>query len=652
MRAIRLDLPAPLLHAYAGACLALSLVLLSFSLQRGATEATGWLLAWLCVVAVGVRAHETVLPAAGGAALLLGFVRTRGHGADLDLGLSLVALAVALSMRRLPRREDGSFRIDPAGLGLLAVAGWSLLSLGFTVVRLRSFSPAPGFAYRAYQVNATALSSDEALVRTVIGATVSLCWFGLYQCAAHLPLRRERLRGIVAVVVASNAAALLVQSHLDPGFLIPSGWPVGDRLNGLTSFCYALADASLALFLLLPAWAERRGKGLVLTVAIGLLLVHAAFLSGSRTALFGMALALLLWAVTSGTASAQTSRRWRGLALTGAAVLAAGLGLAYHLAPSDHRTPLGRLKESVRQGGLVRAVVDERLSIYPLAFRVMREHALAGLGAGMHLAEIGKQRDLLMPELQVGEAMLLSSFAPNQFLNTGVELGLPALAALILVFIHAAHRGLAGRPPRAPLIGLLVLLLALQFGPSLHNSEALVFVWMIVGLCARSGVEAAEPPNPRRIGAVGTSVSLVALLVLGLVGQAAGRRRLDMETQWQHLRWRLGMGMLPAQPEGRWTRPEATFSIDTSAKAVSIVWHAGDASAPDYLADVAFFVDGELRERSPSRSGVLRETLLQLPAAPGYKRISIRVCPPFEPEAFGVADERRLGIFIHAVKPH
>ena len=58
-------------------------------------------------------------------------------------------------------------------------------------------------------------------------------------------------------------------------------------------------------------------------------------------------------------------------------------------------------------------------------------------------------------------------------------------------------------------------------------------------------------------------------------------------------------GAGPGRP-GRWTAAEATLSVDTPARAVVLRWHAGDAAASRYRADVSFYVDGQLVERSPA----------------------------------------------------
>lgn len=669
MRDLDFELRRPAVLAYAAGALVLSATLLSLSLRRGTGEFSAWLAAYLLVGLVSVRAPAGAPLVAGAMAFLCGFVRTYRSGFNLDLGLSLVALSVGLYLLGRVTRGERSLRVDLGGLSLFAIAAWSLVSLAFVVVRVRCFAPAPGFAYHTYQFNASGFASDEAVIRAIIGATATFTWFGLYEYARSVRLPRRTLNVAVFVALLLNTEVLLVQRYVDPGFLHPAGWPPYGRLNGLTSFCYALGDVVLALYLLLPAWGVARGLlGLLTAGSVGLL-TYAAVASGSRTALFTMLLASVAWACVRVFRLSRSRRRRAALVVLAAASLLLALTfVAYRLTPATQESPLGRLKHGIERQGLLGHLVTQRLASYPLLFRVMGAYPLSGVGAGLYLAEASKQRALLMPALALEEPYLLTSFAPNQFLNTGVELGVPAMTALVVVFACAAFALLRRRVGAQPepeqagdlLVSLLALAAALQLGPSFYNSEALVFLWLVVGLAARGGAapdtsgEAKLEAQVRAggFGSRATAAIVAGAVVLGIAGHLLSLPALAVEHQWQRLRWRLGIGMLEQQTEGRWSRPEATFSVDTAAATVAIRWHAGDTAAPDYRTEVSFYVDGALVERSPARSGPIRESVLPLPRVPGLKRISVRVAPPFVPSAAsGGQDQRRLGIFIHSVKP-
>ena len=62
---------------------------------------------------------------------------------------------------------------------------------------------------------------------------------------------------------------------------------------------------------------------------------------------------------------------------------------------------------------------------------------------------------------------------------------------------------------------------------------------------------------------------------------------------------------------------------------VALRWHVGDPSVPGCAAEVSFYVDEVLKERSLARPGVIRESRLPLPSASGFKRISAG--PAFRP---------------------
>jgi hypothetical protein len=390
------------------------------------------------------------------------------------------------------------------------------------------------------------------------------------------------------------------------------------------------------------------------------LLVHAVLASGSRSASLTVLATAVLWTLLHATRLAKRRRRLAAFAWAGAvALVLLGAWAAYRSTPPDQTTPLGRLRDGIERHGVLGHVFVTRLSSYPLIFRVLQEYPLAGIGVGLYQPEIDKQRALLTPDLPVLDPLLMVSYGPNQFLNTGVELGLPALLALGLVFACAVASALRHRERRRRSLELAVSVVALagalQFGPTFYNSEALVFCWLIIARAAAPTAADETTGTPPASGAGpstrGATVLLAACLVLGLAGQLRARPSLDVDTQWKRLRWRLTIGMEPLQPGGQWTAEEATFSVK-DARAVGLRWHAGDAAAPGYRAAVAFYVDGTLVARTPAWPGRIRETVLALPAGPGFKRISVRVSPPFVPaEYLGGDDRRRLGLFLHAVIP-
>jgi O-antigen ligase len=590
------------------------------------------------------RPMETPL-LAGAFAFVTGFVKTYRGGVDLDLGLGVIALAVALFLLRDAWQGPRERSIDLAGFALFIIAILSVLSLVASVGRIRAFVVAPGFGYHTYAVNELGLSSDEVVVRAIFGATACLLWFGLYEYARSFD-RGRPLGAVVFTILFANAVALIVQRGYSPSFLHPHGYIDTGRLNGLTSFCYALGDGVLSLFLLLPVWAGWRGWRGVMTAASLVLIAHAAFVSGSRTAVLALLVATLLWTSVRVTQWVAARRRWAAVAgAVGIVAFLAATTLAYRFSPDDDQsTPLGRLKFEVSRHGWYGHLFATRLYSYPLLFRIMARYPLSGVGAGLYMAEVRKQQQLLMPQLGIPDPYLMASYAPNEFLNTGAELGFPALVALLAVFAVAFGRAVRSRrqPSLDLAMSVVTLGVALQFGPSFYNSEALVFLWMVLGLASRTNELATQEVSGRRTG-----VALALTAAVAIAGQVLALPSLSIERQWRQLRWRMAMGMYHVEPGGQWSRPEATFPTDAATRAVKVLWHAGDSSDPNYRAEVSFFVDGVPQERTVAAGGLLRESTLALPAVPGWKRISVRVTPPYAPHG----DPRLLGIFIHSVSP-
>src|SRR5260221_911272 len=351
--ALEFRLRRSVLQLYAVLALVLSAALLLSSPDRGPREFSSWLAVYVALGAVSIR-WPKVAPLVGGlSAFLLGWVRTYCGGINLDLGLGLIALSVGVWVLGRASPGQGSPSLDLAGLSLLSIAGWSSISLVFAVLRIRSFRPAAGFDYDVYQLNAFGFSSDEALLRATLSATAMFLAFGLflYARSGDLP-ERKALNVAVFLALLVNGAALVVQRNFDPGFLHPAGSVPFERQNGVTSFCYALGDAVLALYLLLPAWGVARGRHGVLTAGSLLLLAYALLASGSRTALVTVVAATMLWACVRAVRQSRARRHTAAYVSLAAIALLLGVATAaYPAAAPDRSTPFCLLKAGVEAHG-------------------------------------------------------------------------------------------------------------------------------------------------------------------------------------------------------------------------------------------------------------------------------------------------------------
>jgi hypothetical protein len=640
-----LRLPRVLSVLYGGAAIILAAVPLYLARERGGPELALRIAAYAAVAAIGMSRPRIAPLAAGFLAALLGFLKTYRGGQNIDLGLGLIALGVGLYCLRGRGDPEQDAALDLGAIALLVIAVWSAVSLLFSIGRIYAFVPAPGFDYHIYKFNPSGFSSEQAVVQAVWGATMSFIWFGLYVWARALGPERRTLGIAVFATMLAQTITIFVQQHVNPRFLHPIGFPQLGRVGGLTSFCYALADAVLSLFLLLPLWASVGGIFLGLTTATVVMLLYGMFASGSRTAFMAIGLATLLWTgrrALAGTAATRVRRAFWAVALTTCVVLAA---VVYQKTAADPAgNPVARMKDGIARQGLGGHLFATRLSTYPFIFRVMRQYPLSGVGAGLYMAEVRKLHALLAPDLPVLDPYLLGSYAPNEFLNVGVELGVVAMLALLVVFLHALRIALReGRYDLA--IGVVAMGAALQFGPELYNSEGLVFFWLLVGVAAAPAAAVSLPSERARNASVGVAV-LAGAFVVSVGGHLLTMRSLSIAQQWKGLRWHQSLGLYPMQPAGRWTAPQASFTVESSKPDMVVRWHAGDVSAPDYRAEVCFYVDGVLVERALASSGVVRESRLRLPLVTGAKRISIRVTPPFI-QGQG-ADAQSFGVFIHA----
>jgi O-antigen ligase len=640
--------------AYIGTSLALSIALFIFSAQRSSLHLVIWTAACLIMVAVTVFLPRQSILIAGAGAFLLGFARTVRGDAGMDLGVVLIAIAVAGHLWRSMRGKR-SLDTDFAGLLLLALALVSLISLGFFIYKVLSFTPAPGFSYQSYAFNPQGLPAKTLFPRVVDCALIVFTWFGLYQYARSAPLNGRLAGNILAAVLVINVAVLGAQQFLDPHLLQPAGAAIDGRLNGLTSYCYALGAGLIGIILLFPLWRRTGRAGVIFNLLMAALIMVSVTASGSRNALLALLVASLGWMVVEGARAWRTDDRRRALVLAALLLIVlVAIGSLYALTPPGPASPIARLKLGIETDGLFGHIQRTRLFSYPLHFAVMGAYPLAGTGIGAYYAEVVKQYHLLTPDLAVTDAYLMGSYAPNMFLNIGVELGVPAMAALCLVFLlagYASFRARARATAPMALVALLTLILAMQFGPELYNAEALVFFWLMIGFAARGGVTeavaAGEAVPVRTRQARLTAAILWGGAALAIFGHLLAAPALSVENQWQRLRWHLDVGFYPAEAGGRWSEPEAMFVTDSQASEITLQWHAGDPAAPEYETPVSFYVEGRLVETSLAAAGQQRISVLPLPTDPGFKRISVKVGHAFVPDAeLHNGDRRELGIFL------
>jgi tetratricopeptide (TPR) repeat protein/O-antigen ligase len=310
---------------------------------------------------------------------------------------------------------------------------------------------------------------------------VALAPLGLYPAARpttlDLPATARELGKAAAVLAAGGAAALLAASHRTRDALLGLVAAAGASCVA-AGFGAALAGAGpvleprlvfvnpnhLAALLALASWPAlglslaARGPIRAAWLAAFAISGLGIFLTLSRAGIAaffaGWAVFAVLQARRAATEVPGGRSPWR------AAVAPAAIGVVLAAAAVVALEPvLAELRSVARVAG------DPRAEVWPAAVRMLARHPLLGIGRGAFAAAFAGHREDLAP--------VTYTHAENEWLQTVVDLGLPAglavLAALVWTF------GAAARPrdlPRA-VIGALAGLAALgvhvlfDFAPAL-----------------------------------------------------------------------------------------------------------------------------------------------------------------------------------------
>jgi O-antigen ligase len=376
--------------------------------------------------------------------------------------------------------------------------------------------------------------------------------------------------------------------------------------------------------------------------------------SGSRAGLVGTltaAIVFVLWSVTRLAAGEAGGTRRKVIATTGALAILAAFSLAAALSWPG---PGGRSALLARSTALLKAdpapfeETRGRLLLYEGAWRIFRDHPVAGLGLGtFSIAFPDVAADLL------GRPVRTSDHPPSLYLGTLAESGLAGgvLLGLLLVGIgRAAGRSLrfgTGNGPgplgdaaaAASLIGLFVVFL---FGSHLVYPEVAVYVAVLAGRHALR-----EDGHTARALTGLVPVVLAGALVCALGGVAARA----FETRDADAAFRragdAGVWGAEVEPDGhrfRWTAGTATWRVAREEAGPTVLALPVRNVRPDgrpITLDV--WIDDVHRGRVPLGPGGWRRLEVPLAASsPGPVVLRVGVSQTFRPE--GHADARSLGI--------
>lgn len=639
--------------------LAVALVVLSAltllpTVQKGLYVATFivalFVLAGCLILTVRQYSIELII----GLPVLFGWVETTFSGPSVDIGAGLICLMTGIYLVTV--KQDNFRNISLAQGLLVAFSLICIVSGAQSALRVETFSLIPGRFLETYQFNAVGHSSSHVLMQIISSTATYAGWAGLLTVfsISRRP-RPARLRFLLLMLMTVNSAVLFVQEFIDPAFLLPVGFPLNHRLNGITSFCYALGSLSGVVAVSAPLWFRFR-RGLAGSLLISVLTAAAIWYSGSRTALLLFLLTALFWGILKLIQLMRNHTPALRLVVIVAVtmVVITSAVFTYSLVPAQRSNVLGRIKLFIeRDGGVIGHLVATRLHAYPLTTRMILEVPLAGAGPGLHFAEISRIRQLYFPQHSGGEDYVLSSNASNLYLGIAAELGLLALFVFITVLGIIIINGFRAPPEdvspfRFGLVGgFIMYCLAFLLGPEILNSEAAPLFWLMAALMMK------QSPPERKTG-IKVRKFRYLLLLAGIalaIGQIQTFYLMHPDNLWQKLRWHIDSGMYPSEENGRWSRPEARV-VMPNGKLVYMEWSTG-ASALDESVRVNLAIDGHLVETRKVVSSRSQVSLFAVQNADSSKPhwLGIHVTPPFVPSEHGRGDDsRKLGIFIHKLE--
>lgn len=310
-------------------------------------------------------------------------------------------------------------------------------------------------------------------IKNEIGYTM----MALFAFFAYIDDRQKAIQGAWAVV-----SVLAVISVWSLGFWIHKGdWQDDAGFGGVGTFV-SLVLMAVPAILLIWHW---QPKTRWLLILVGLVALLAAAYSRQRAfwPALGIELTVLVLLLRCKKAVALSTRR---TVLFLAVIVAAGL--IFLIATQGAR--LGA------HGGKVEVGNDVRLRHWPAVIARIGERPIVGAGFGRNAMKLGH------PDL-VPAADPMFWHAHNVFLNYGLALGIPGMAALILLFASLAviywrmYRHEDQFLPTVGIAGLLLLtsVILRNLSNDFFQRDVALLFWAMNGLLLGLGLRLQQPPG-------------------------------------------------------------------------------------------------------------------------------------------------------------
>jgi len=648
-----MSLSRPIAYGYAAAAFMLSGLLLYFATTKGVAYVLFAGAFYLATAFASLRLKAAALPVVAALAMTAGWMATHFHGYNIHISAGILCLSAGISVVLIAHK--GSANLSTAHLLLGGFSALSLVSAIFVAVRYLSFTVVPELTNQSIALNSFGHTSDNAIYNIVNYAANTFSWFGLFLRASHHKiLNSSVLPKVVFSVWALNTIALIVQMVNPEGyFLTPYGFNPGERINGITSFSYAMSSAAMVCSVLLPAFLRSR-LGKVLIVPMLVFLGAATYFSRSRTCLAVFVIyIIILLAYNSFSRRVNLSLQQRAVIISIAVLIMATLAIVYISLPdiTYSESPLGRIKVSMGKEGIGSfwdVLVLERLSHYPIQFEMIKRFPLSGVGLGANYIEASKMRDLYLPALETVSDYNLTSNSSNTYLGYFAELGIvPAVLIIAVLLLLMLRKPAAALLPHSLLykFGLALIFIALLIDPILHNAEAVGWFWLLAGQIYWSSRKDTKIREDKKIT---VGVVSIAVFILYIGFQFLSANTLSPERQWKKLGWNIDYGFHISEETGRWSKTESALTLD-GGRFAFIEWSTGNKDH-DHSTEVRFYLNGKLAISTEAGQGTIHSTLLRLPDISHPSLLAIACSDAYQPAEFGEEDTRQLGIFIHSIQ--
>jgi hypothetical protein len=631
----------------------LSFSLLYFACSQDVLRFGLYLILYAVVALLTHFLRSRSLPLVGAIAFLSGFLETSWQGYNIDPGAGMVVLAAAIyALQRYNEKKD---TLAISEFLLLALAAIAIVSVCFTLVKITSFFPVDGYGYSNYPVNGFGIASDDLILQVLRTGSVLFSLFGLFLAGRAYPFAEGKglLFYTIVCLAIVTLAVLLYQENIDPAFMFPKGAPKDGRLNGPTSFCYALGAGAESILLLLPFWFYSRHKTkLFLGAATILVMFYAINKSGSRAALIICICYLVIWGIA--IVAEFLTRLKPGLKKFSIGLLAIVFLLAaiwiYQIIPAETTSSLGRFKHyNMEEGGLWEHLSKTRFVHYSVAVPMFVQSPINGIGVGTYYVEAQKFADLNVPGYQPWDEYGVSSNLSNFYLGLSVELGVFAGALFFLwilsLFISVKTSTIKEIPRYVFLAGISLYAAGLVLGPQLLNAESTAWIMLFAGGIA-SGKTTGKEEKPKAYA----WFMLIAVLLMVVIFSVLSRPDITMFEQWKKLQWHQDNGWFPEEDKGRWSSLNSSMSIP-AGKILNLKFHSS-ITGENNGQKVEFYLNSSLIHSGSYHAGKQGNLKYKLPAQfQDGALLSIIVDKPFIPsQHLDTSDQRELGIFVSSVR--